>query len=107
MDPHEEVLLVTKSRRGGRARLQDPSADPQVVFTDGARVQSIIAAHVQSRRVVGTEPSRHWHFLPMPATSVTIASGEGAAAHLSDLAAFRPQAISRDVEGFTHYRLHL
>lgn len=107
VDPHEEFLLVTNSHRAGRARLQDPSADPQVVFTDGARVQSIIAAHVQSRRVVGTEPSRHWHFLPMPGTSVTIATGEGAAAHLSDLAAFRPQAISRDVEGFTHYRLHL
>lgn len=107
VDPHEEFLLVTNSHRAGRARLQDLLADPQVVFTDGARVQSIIAAHVQSRRIAGAAPSRHWHFLPMPGTSVTIAAGDGAAAHLSDLAPLRPQPLRRDAEGFTHYRLHL
>lgn len=107
VDPHEEFLLVTNSHRAGRARLQDPSADLQVVFTDGARVQSVIAAHVQSRPCVGAMPQRNWHFLPMPGTSVRIAAGDGAALHLSDIATYRPQAISRDAEGFTHYRLHL
>lgn len=107
VSPHAEFLLVTNSHRAGRARLQDPSADPQVVFTDGARVQSIIAAHVQARRSVGASPARHWHFLPMPGTSVTVAAGAGAGAYLSDIAPYRPQPLDRDAEGFTHYRLHL
>ena len=107
VDPREEFLLVSNSHRAGRARLQDPAADPQVVFTDGARVQSIIAAQVQARGRVGAVPPRHWHFLPMPGTSVTIAAGDGAAPHLADIAAYRPLGLHRDAEGFTHYRLHL
>jgi 2',3'-cyclic-nucleotide 2'-phosphodiesterase/3'-nucleotidase len=103
----DEFLLVTNSHRAGRARLQDPSADPQVVFTDGARVQSIIARQVQRMGHVGTAPVRNWHFLPMPGTSVSIATGDGAAPHLNDIASFRPQQLGRDAEGFTHYRLHL
>ncbi len=107
VDPQEEFLLVTNSHRAGRARLQDPLSDLQVAFTDGARVQSIIASHVQAQRRVGAVPQRNWHFLPMPGTTVRIAAGDGAAAHLSDIAVYRPQIISRDAEGFTHYRLHL
>jgi 2',3'-cyclic-nucleotide 2'-phosphodiesterase/3'-nucleotidase len=104
---NDEFLLVTNSHRAGRARLQDPSSDPQVVFTDGARVQSIIAAQVQHQGSVGTAPGRNWHFLPMPGTSVTIATGDSAARNLDDIASFRPQSLGRDCEGFTHYRLHL
>ena len=103
----DEFLLVTNSHRAGRARLQDPSADPQVVFTDGARVQSVITAHVQRQSSVGAAPHRNWHFLPMPGTSVSLATGDGATAHLDEIASYRPQALGRDIEGFTHYRLHL
>lgn len=103
----DEFLLVTNSHRVGRARLQDPDADPQVVFTDGARVQSILAAHTQRKGCVGQPPPRSWHFLPMPGTTVTIATGAGAAPHLADIATYRPLALGRDSEGFTHYRLHL
>lgn len=103
----DEYLLVTNSHRAGRARLQDPEADPQVVFTDGARVQSVIAAHVQRKGRVGGPPRRNWHFLPMPGTTVTITAGDGAATHLDDITAFRPVRLARDGEGFTHYRLHL
>lgn len=107
VDPAEEFLLVTNSHRAGRARLQDPDADPQIVFTDGVRVQSILASHVQRHRRVGTAPARNWHFLPMPGTSVSYATGDGAAPHLADVAAYRPVRLCRDAEGFTHYRLHL
>ena len=79
-------LMVTNNHRAGRARLQDPLADPQVVYTDGARVQSIIAAQVQRQGSVGAAPERNWHFLPMPGTSVTIATGDSATAHLGDIA---------------------
>lgn len=103
----EEFLLVTNSHRAGRARLQDPGSDPQIVHTDGARVQSIIAAHVQRQGRVGAQARRNWHFLPMPGTSVTIATGDAAAAHLHEIASLHPQPLGRDAEGFTHYRLHL
>jgi 2',3'-cyclic-nucleotide 2'-phosphodiesterase / 3'-nucleotidase len=103
----DEFLLVTNSHRAGRARLQDPEADPQIVFTDGARVQSVIAAHVQRKGKVGGPPRRNWHFLPMPGTTVTFTAGDGAAAHLDDIAGFRPVRLARDDAGFTHYRLHL
>jgi 2',3'-cyclic-nucleotide 2'-phosphodiesterase/3'-nucleotidase len=105
--PEDEFLLVTNSHRVGRARLLDPGADPQVVFTDGARVQSVIAAHVQRQARVGRAPQRNWHFLPMPGTSVTLATGCGAAAHLADIGSYRPLSLGRSPEGFTHYRLHL
>jgi 2',3'-cyclic-nucleotide 2'-phosphodiesterase / 3'-nucleotidase len=107
VDSREEFLLVTNNHRAGRARLQDQRADHQVVFTDGARVQSIIAAHVQRNDTVDIPARRNWHFLPMPGTSVSIATGDGAAAHLGDIAAFRPHCLGLDDEGFNHYRLHL
>mgnify|MGYP001764956741 CR=1 FL=1 len=107
VDPAEEFLLVTNSHRAGRARLQDCDADPQIVFTDGARVQSIIASYVQRHRRIGTAPARNWHFLPMPGTSVSYATGNGAELHLADVAAYRPVRLGCDAEGFTHYRLHL
>ncbi|MCU0903503.1 MAG: bifunctional 2',3'-cyclic-nucleotide 2'-phosphodiesterase/3'-nucleotidase [Tabrizicola sp.] len=103
----DEFLLVTNSHRAGRARLQDPKADPQIIFTDGARVQSVIAAHVQRMGQVGRTPRRNWHFLPMPGTSVTFAAGEGSAARLADISSYRPAQLGQDALGFTHYRLHL
>lgn len=103
----DEFLLVSNSHRVGRARLQDPGADPQVAFTDGARVQSVFAAHIQRKGQVGTTPARNWHFLPMPGTTATIATGTGAARHLAEIASYRPEPLGRDTDGFTHYRLHL
>lgn len=103
----DEFLMVTNNHRAGRARLQDPLADPQIVYTDGARVQSVLAAQVQRQGSVGAAPARNWHFLPMPGTSVTIATGDSAAAHLGDIASYRPQSLGCDSAGFTHYRLHL
>lgn len=103
----DEFLLVTNSHRAGRARLLDPQCDPQIVFTDGARVQSVIASHVQRRRQAAGPLRRNWHFLPMPGTTVTYAAGDGAAPHLDDIAHFRPARLGKSANGFTHYRLHL
>jgi 2',3'-cyclic-nucleotide 2'-phosphodiesterase / 3'-nucleotidase len=105
--PCDEFLMVTNNHRAGRARLQDPSADLQVVFTDGARVQSVIAGQVQRMGRVGTAPARNWHFLPMPGTSVSIATGDSAVSHLDGISSYRPLRLGRDGAGFTHYRLHL
>ncbi|MBL9048996.1 MAG: bifunctional 2',3'-cyclic-nucleotide 2'-phosphodiesterase/3'-nucleotidase [Tabrizicola sp.] len=105
--PADEFLLVTNNHRASRARLMDPEGDHRVAFTDGARVQSVISAYVQRHRIVGAAPRRNWHFLPMPGTTVQVQAGEGASAHLSEIANFRPSAIGRDGQGFTYYRLHL
>ena len=107
VDPATEFLLVTNNHRVGRARLQDPSVSPQIVFTDGARVQSVFSAHIRRNGSVGAAPHRNWHFLPMPGTTVSVAAGDASALHLGDIAGFRPVPLGRDAAGFTHYRLHL
>lgn len=103
----DRFLLVTNTHRAGRARLQDPDTDLKVVFTDGARVQSVLASYLQRKRSVGGGFRRNWHFLPMPGTSVTITTGAQAAPHLADIASFRPVALGMGCDGFDHYRLHL
>lgn len=103
----DRFLLVTNNHRAGRARLQDPGTNLQVVFTDGTRVQSALSAHIQRNGCVGAQPQRNWHFLPMPGTTVTVPVGPGAAAYLDDIARYRPEELARDGEGFTHYRLNL
>jgi 2',3'-cyclic-nucleotide 2'-phosphodiesterase/3'-nucleotidase len=105
--PTDSFLLVTNSHRAGRARLQDPGAGLQAVFTDGARVQSVLSAFVQRKGSVGTPAQRNWHFLPMPGTTVTVPVGAGASPYLDDIASYRPERLADDAEGFTHYRLHL
>jgi 2',3'-cyclic-nucleotide 2'-phosphodiesterase/3'-nucleotidase len=107
LDPTAEFLLVTNNHRAGRLRLQDPAANPQIVFTDGMRVQSVFSSYVRRRGRVGGLPARNWHFLPMPGTTVSIACGDASSAHLADIATYRPQCLGRDADGFTHYRLHL
>lgn len=103
----DSFLLVTNSHRVGRARLQDPATEATIVFTDGARVQSVFSGHVQRKGRVGAPPARNWHFLPMPGTTVTFPAGPGATPHLAEIAAYRPHRLTRDEAGFTHYRLHL
>jgi 2',3'-cyclic-nucleotide 2'-phosphodiesterase/3'-nucleotidase len=103
----EEFLLVTNNHRAARARLEDRHVDQKVVFTDGTRVQSILAAFVQRQGRVGHPPRRNWHFVPMPGTSVHFVTGDSAAVHLAELAAYRPGRLGRDDGGFAHYRLHL
>ncbi|MFM7335453.1 MAG: hypothetical protein ACKO1H_13765, partial [Tabrizicola sp.] len=103
----DQFLLVTNTHRAGRARLQDSGSDLKVAFTDGARVQAVIAAHLQGKGPVSGQVRRNWHFLPMPGTSVTIATGDGAAPQLAEIDAFRPVSLGKDLDGFSHYRLHL
>lgn len=105
--PEDEFLLVTNSHRLGRARLQDPASEPQVAVTDAQRVQSVLATHLLRSGRVGAAPRRHWHFLPMPGTSVTVAAGEGSDRYLEDIAALRPVPLGQGPDGFAHYRLHL
>jgi 2',3'-cyclic-nucleotide 2'-phosphodiesterase / 3'-nucleotidase len=105
--PQDEFILATNNHRAGRARLADPAAGHRVVFTDGARVQTILADHIQTCRTVGAPLHRHWHFLPMPGTTVSFATGRGAASHLGEIANYRPELLRQDDAGFAHYRLHL
>jgi len=107
LDPAEPLLLVTNNYRASLATAREHGAAPTVVLADGARPQAVLAAFARSARVVGAAPRRNWHFLPMPGTSVRIATGIGAEAHLADIAALRPEPLGRDEQGFGHYRLHL
>ncbi len=107
LQPDETVLLVTNNHRASRAAAAPCPRKPTVVLADGARTQTVLRDHISRQGVVGTPPHRNWHFLPMPGTSVRVETGIGAEAHLTDIAAMRPQLIERAESGFLHYRLHL
>lgn len=106
LDPAEPMLMVTNSHRAGRIPRGTGKA-PQIVLADGVRVQAVLAEYVRAQDTVGSLPRRNWHFLPMPGTSVRIATGPGAQDHLADMVRMRPEFLQRDAEGFLHYRLHL
>lgn len=107
--PDERLLLVTNNHRASRATAAASTSGrkPEIVLADGTRSQTVLADHIRRKSVVGAPPQRNWHFLPMPGTTVRIATGIGAQSHLSDIAAYRPQFLAQDAEGFAHYRLHL
>ncbi len=107
LDADERLLLVTNGHRASRAIALAPAKPPVVAFADGARVQCVLQNHIRSHVSVGAQQLRHWRFLPMPGTTVTVGVGAGAARHLSDIACYRPELIGQRPDGFTHYRLHL
>ncbi|MBA3908446.1 MAG: bifunctional 2',3'-cyclic-nucleotide 2'-phosphodiesterase/3'-nucleotidase [Rhodobacter sp.] len=106
VDPDQTLLLITNNHRAARVARMDKAA-PLTVLADGARSQTVLADYIRKKAIVGAPPQRNWHFLPMPGTTVRIAAGSGAANHLADIAHLRPDLISQDAEGFTHFRLHL
>lgn len=107
LDPAQDVILVTNNHRASLAAAVTPDRPPQVVLADGARTQQVLADYIRAQGVTGNPPRRNWHFLPMPGTSLRITAGRGSVAHMDDLAALRPEHLSRDTDGFEHYRLHL
>jgi len=107
LDAAQRLLLVTNNHRASRACAGVSGPVPQIVLSDGARIQAILADYIRGQQIVGAPPRRSWHFLPMPGTTVRIKAGIGAGAHWADIASLRPEPMCEDAEGFTHYRLHL
>ncbi len=105
--PDERLLLVTNNHRASCAISAAVGQKPEIVLADGTRSQAALADYVRRKAVVGAPPQRNWHFLPMPGTTVRIATGVGAKAHLPDIAHLHPQLLDHDSNGFLHYRLHL
>lgn len=101
------VVLVTNSHRAGLFAAAQPGPAPEVILADGTRTQRVLAQFVRAQGQVGQTAPRHWHFLPMPGTTVSVRAGTGALAHMDDLAAFRPVLLGPDAEGFQTFRLHL
>jgi 2',3'-cyclic-nucleotide 2'-phosphodiesterase/3'-nucleotidase len=107
LDPDMQAVLVTNNHRASLAAAARPGHPQAVVFSDGLRAQQVLARFVREQGSVAGDLRRHWHFLPMPGTSVAVRAGAASAAHLGDLAAYRPQPLGTDAEGFLLYRLHL
>jgi 2',3'-cyclic-nucleotide 2'-phosphodiesterase / 3'-nucleotidase len=107
LNPAQPLLLVTNNHRASRACTGLDGHPPTIVLADGIRNQTVVAEYIQANRVVGAPPRRSWHFLPMPGTTVLVASGPGSSAHLADIDHMRPACLGLDAEGFSHYRLHL
>ena len=101
----DRFVLATNGHRANRARLEGRARQP--IQMPGRRVQAVLADHLRVCGTVGGTPTRNWHFLPMPGTSVVIAAGEGSGRYLADIAGYRPKLLGQDEQGFCHYRLHL
>jgi 2',3'-cyclic-nucleotide 2'-phosphodiesterase / 3'-nucleotidase len=107
MDRDQDVLLVTNNHRVNRG-LANGSIDPSaVVLAEGMLARSALAEYFGRKPAMDPVPNRNWRFLPMPGTSVRIATGPKAETHLQDIAQYRPERIGTDAEGFLHLRLHL
>ena len=107
LDPAQRLLLVTNNHRASRASASGAGPTLEMVLSDGARTQSLLADYIRGEGIVGAPPRRSWHFLPMPGTSVRMSAGFGSCSHMADIAALRPERLGEDAEGFSHYRLHL
>lgn len=107
--PDDRFLLVTNNHRASRAAAHAAvgAVSPRCVLADGISVQTVLCDHIRAAGRVGAPPGRSWRFLPMPGTTVTVTAGHGSAAHLADIAAYRPQPLGACANGFSHYRLHL
>ena len=103
----DRFLLVTNNHRASRALAQGNSTSLKVVPTPRALAQAVLKAYIQSQGLISSPPPPDWAFLPMPGTTVTIATGPGAVRHLGDISLFRPESLGLDGDGFDHYRLHL
>jgi 2',3'-cyclic-nucleotide 2'-phosphodiesterase / 3'-nucleotidase len=107
IDPMQRFVLVTNNHRAGLANANRRDDPLPVVLSEGTRTQDILADHVRKVASVGAAPRPSWRFLPMPGTTVTIPSGGGSMPYMNDLAAYRPEPLGTDTQGFRHYRLHL
>ncbi len=107
LDPAQRLVLATNNHRASLARASRADLPLTVVLSEGSRMQDVLADHVRRDGLIGAAPRKAWHFLPMPGTTVTVRSGAGSEAHLADIAAFRPETLAVDPEGFRLYRLHL
>lgn len=103
LHPDEPLLLVTNNHRVSRL----VASAPRIVLADAVRVQAVLAEFIRARDEVALPQHRNWHFLPMPGTSLRVATGAKAAHHLADVAPMLPEFLHTDAEGFSHYRLHL
>lgn len=107
LDPARRVVLASNNHRASLARASRNETGPTVVLSEGTRTHDVLADHVRRQGQIGSPPRPGWRFLPMPGTTVTIRSGEGSEPHLADLAAYRPERLAMDRDGFRHYRLFL
>ena len=107
LDPDRPVLLVTNNHRASRAIAESNATGLQVALSAGMPTRAALTDHIRKHSRVGTPALQNWRFLPMPGTTVRVATGPGAAAHLDDIAGYRPVDLGRDNDGFQNYRLHL
>lgn len=107
IDRDQDVLLVTNNHRANRALALGSIEPSAVVLAEGMLARSAISEFIRCHPNVEDGPGSNWRFLPMPGTSVRIATGRNADPHLGDVAIYHPERIGSDAEGFEHYRLHL
>lgn len=107
IDPDAHYLLATNNHRASLIAAAPGDRKPVVALANGARSQTVLADYIRAEGTVGAAPRRSWHFLPMPGTTVRIATGAGAEAYLPDIVHLRPEALGQNEDGFLHFRLHL
>lgn len=103
--PDQPFVLVTNSYRasGGAGFAGTDPAD--VVMEDSRPLRRILQDHVAACRTVAPAAATGWRFAPMPGTTAVFDSGQGAAAHATDVPGL--ERAGPCPTGFLRFRLHL
>ncbi len=107
----QRFVLATNSYRLATCGLFSPLVTGNPVALKGQELtRDVLRRYVRRRRRIAIDPRPHWHFAPLPGSSVLFDTGAGALPHLDGVAAQRPTRLEhagRDEAGFVQLRLFL
>ena len=69
--------------------------------------REVLATYIDQTAPVAAEAPPHWHFMPMPNTTVVFDTAPRAESHVTSLTPLRATPLSITPHGFRRFRLHL
>lgn len=107
LDPAARFVLATNSyRAAGSGGFPGTEAD-RIILSSHVSSRNVLLAHITRLGTVAAAAPPNWRFAPMQGTTVLFSSAPAAAAHLSDFAPLKAEALDILPSGFRRFRLHL
>jgi 2',3'-cyclic-nucleotide 2'-phosphodiesterase/3'-nucleotidase len=100
-------LVSTNNYRTGGGGGFCGAQQGRIVLETCQNNRDLLCDYVRAQEVVSPEPQAHWHFAPMPGTTVRFDTGPRANLYESDLAGLSCADLGLQEDGFRAYRLAL